>query len=117
MKTENIITLLKTFAKYDCYADLYWNENLEFYVNCNDVFSWATADAEEIIDETLPVLIKAFEECPENGATLYCCRVRKIRPQGAIYEYIDKKFWGLFDDCGPEREINPLNPHNKEEYE
>jgi len=41
---------------------------------------------------------------------LYCARKRKMRPQGAMYEYLNKENWPLFDECGPVREKSLSNP-------
>jgi hypothetical protein len=47
---------------------------------------------------------------PVWGCDLFVCRERKMRPQGAVYPE-DRRFWPLFDACGPEREVGLGNPH------
>ena len=44
-----------------------------------------------------------------DSPSLFCCRVRKMRPQGAYYKYIDKEVWHIFDEAGPEREVGKGN--------
>ena len=88
-------------------------------VMCNDVFSWGCADSEGITEETLPAFNQARDECNgdlEVAAMLYCARQGKIRPQGAMYTYIPKHLWPLFDACGPKREIDAGNPYKPGEY-
>lgn len=89
------------------------------YVNCNDLFVWACADGEDITEEDLPEFYLAIEDCGGNiktGSDLYCCRKRGMRPQGACYSYYDKKYWFLFNACGPERETGFGNPCTPGQY-
>lgn len=110
----NLTRLLKLFAKYDAVTYLFWNENVEFFVFCSDAFYWGTADLEPIISENdIDLLEKSFEEGGDDGALLYCCRKRECRPQNAMYEYIDKDKWPLFDQTGPQREIDTFNPKER----
>lgn len=82
-------------------------------INCNDVFFWGSADAEDLSPETLGDLDAAIADChgdEESGALLYCARRRGMRPQGAMYKYIPKNLWAFFDACGPYRETDFFNP-------
>jgi len=104
MNTKFIEQLLILTAKYDAMSELWWNEDLNFSAICNDVFWWGTADCEDITPDTIVMLEKALADGGIlYGMMLYCARQRKMRPQGAIYKDIDKKYWPLFDACGPER--------------
>jgi len=102
--------LLKLFSIYDCHSELWWTDvagQLTFFINCNDMFHWATADLEEITVENFHVLEESLEAAGYWGPELFCARVRAMRPQGAFYEkVIPKEVWPLFDACGPEREID-----------
>jgi hypothetical protein len=92
LKTENIIRLLKILAKHDGHEDVFWREDkegeLHFCVNTNDVFYWATSDAEEILDEDLDDLEQAYNDSREAGkyrigiygSLLWVCR--KLRKNG-----------------------------------
>lgn len=101
-------------AKYELHGVIFWNEDLMFFVNCNDFFAWGCADAEDLNEETFPLLEKAIEDAGElDGALLYCARQRKIRPQGAFYKHLDKKNWHLFDACGEERKSGFGNPEER----
>lgn len=89
-------------------------------INCNDVFYWGCADSEYITVELLPLFNEAVDDCDGNlemAANLYCARIRKERPQGAMYTYIPEELWPLFDECGPEREIDMGNPCKQGEYQ
>ncbi|HEX2242259.1 MAG TPA: hypothetical protein VHK27_03190 [Gammaproteobacteria bacterium] len=87
-----------------------WNKDLRFYADCSDVFHWATSDVEYITIETLPILREAYDDLMATTGRndwigeLYCCRVRKMRPQGAMYKYLPDILKPLFDACGPDRD-------------
>lgn len=112
-RLEFIEDLLTLMAHKDRLDALFWNiirGNLDFFILCNDAFFWACADVEEITPESLGLLKQAFEDAgEEDGPLLYCARQRKMRPQGAMYKYINQKNWTLFHACGPEREVKPGN--------
>ena len=138
MKTVTQEFMLEVLGLYED-GNLWWRTDgeyapISFFVNCNDVFWWACADAEEITPETLPILKQAIadvrlaldidrfdrdrEWAKENiercnwmneADMLFCCRARKMRPQGCCYSDF-KELWPLIDACGPEREIDHGNP-------
>lgn len=105
--------LLVLVSKHDVMDELIWDTDLTFYVNCNDVFFWGVADGEDVTKETLPILEQSLEDAGLDGMTLYCARIRGMRPQGAMYKHLDKQNWGLFDSCGDEREVDFLNPSER----
>lgn len=116
---EFITELLKILSWFEATDTVWWNTDLEFFVNCNDVFAWGCADAEQITEGNLSEFSRACEDTDEGynlsiwGPLLFCARMRKMRPQGAYYKHIDKKFHHLFDACGSERKINFANPQNQ----
>jgi hypothetical protein len=77
---------------------------LVLMVNCNDLFYWACADAEEITLAELPALEQALQESPTHGDLLWCARKRQMRPQAPYYKGFTKEEVALFDAAGPERE-------------
>lgn len=117
MTHDEILDLLSFVAKYECEHSIYWTEDLGFFVGCNDLFAWATADAEEIsssddLANFKQAVLDAIEACPLHGSTfggdLYCARRRGMRPQNAVYrpEYFlgkQPELVPLFNACGPER--------------
>ncbi len=110
MDTYSIFRILSLIAEYDINGEIFWSTDFEFFVNCNDVFFWGCADAEPISAETLDDLEKALKETELDGCNLYCARRREMRPQGALYKYLEKKNWPLFDACGPKRDVGFGNP-------
>lgn len=128
MNYDHIIRALKLFAKHDGDSeDIYWHESetgeLQMLVICNDVFWWGTADLEAITADNVALLEQCFADvaaiqCPDKpwmvdqhrALTLFCARIRKMRPQGRLYDYIDKELHPLFDAAGPERD--PKEPGN-----
>jgi hypothetical protein len=47
------------------------NDNLSFYVNCNDVFSYATADSEPITPENFPILEQTLKDLTLEDHSAY----------------------------------------------
>ena len=87
---------------------------LKFFINCNDFFFWGCADGEPIVEETFEELKAAIQEVGvDDGPLLYACRRRQMRPQNAMYCILNKANHKIFDACGPEREIDFLNPEEK----
>lgn len=105
--------VLELTAMHDCHHSVFWHADLKMFALCNDLFWWATADGEQITIETLPIFERSLIEAEEFGPELYCCRVRKMRPQGAYYQHLDKELWPLFDECGPERAVGIGNPKER----
>jgi hypothetical protein len=117
---DYVLRVLNVVARADCHDDIWWRTDGEyapvtFWVQCSDVFVWGTADMEDLTEETLPELERAYRDVQEAtgstvwGATLYCARQRKMRPQGAAYPK-DGRLWPLLDACGPAREPGLGNP-------
>jgi hypothetical protein len=116
-----VLRVLDTVAKFEQHYDLYWRTDgefapIQFFVNCNDTFWWASADSEQVTPENIGDLERAYADakaaahCGEcYGSMLFCARIRKMRPQGAAYPD-DEKLWPLLDACGPERPIGVGNP-------
>lgn len=86
----------------------------QWAVNCNDLFVWATADQEPITEKNIEIFEKSVREIPNTtGFELFAARVRKMRPQNACYRNIPSRYWKLFDECGPEREVGLGNPYTE----
>lgn len=105
--------------------DIWWRADGEYapltiFASCNDLFYWACSDHEKVTQENIHVFEQAYKDSPKNGAILFCCRMRGMRPQGAYYKYIEPSEKHLFDACGPLREADKLafgNPHDQSEYD
>ena len=96
------------------HGQIFWDENLKFYVLCNDFFFWACSDAEDITEKNFHELEKAIKDAGEqDGPLLFCARMRKMRPQGAAYCLAQQKNWPLFDKCGPPRKAELGNPQER----
>jgi len=108
MTNENIRRLLSLVSKHDVCESLNWTDDLDFAVNCSDVFWWGCADAEPVTDETLDVLEQSLIDGGlQDGMPLYCSRMRKMRPQGAMYKHIENpELFNVF----PERVVDTGNP-------
>jgi hypothetical protein len=73
------------------------------HVLCNDLFWWASADAESLLPEHYPALLTALEESPNHGELLWVARMRGMRPQRPYYAYFSEYEKELFNEVGPER--------------
>lgn len=101
---------------------------LNFSVNCNDLFYWATGDGQELTPENLPRLVQAVDDvraaygvpdrggkyngaqfdywwnAGHQGAMLFCCRERKMRPQEPVLKDLDDVMRPLIEAAGPWRD-------------
>jgi hypothetical protein len=119
--TEFMLRVLDVVARFDAHEQLWWRCDDEyapvtFFVECSDLFAWGTADLEPVTPEAVDELARAFAEVtaitdgdPTYAGSLYACRRRGSRPQGAAYPS-DARLWPLFDAAGPQREIDLFNP-------
>lgn len=118
-----ILAVLGTTARWECQEQIWWTTDCQnppqFLVTCNDLFFWGSADAEELTPANVAELERAYADADAadsegfghvHGGALFCCRMRRMRPQGRCYPK-NKKLWPLFDACGPEREIGFGNPY------
>lgn len=117
-----VLTLVNDFdgANTD---NLFWRTGgeyapVKFFVICNDMFWWGTADLEPITPDNIDQLELAHTdmmavdkiEASIHSTDLFCCRMRKTRPQGAYYDHLNEKLWPLFDAVGPLRAVDFANP-------
>lgn len=122
-KTEFIFEILRLIEEYDLFGDIWWDENINFLADCNDIFYWGTADAEPIRERDLELFRQSLKDLEEiesyfafvYGPILYCCRKREMRPQNAFYNTIPQEIHQLFDACGDEREADFGNPQERKE--
>lgn len=113
-----VTQVLRATADFDLCSDIYWTvdtgDKPHFFVNCNDLFEWACADAEEITPGNLQLLIDTYAELKSTNwpdpkipsrrypaevytDSLWACRVRGWRPQRAYYEHLCPELAKLFD--------------------
>lgn len=146
-KYEFMIKVMNLMSQHNDRDSLFWRwspkeKEMQFFVVCNDLFYWATADLERITPENLHLLKLSYEDCekacPVMGTIyateVFACRVRGMRPQGAAYpcDMTTTHTTGntetdslagvrtLMDAAGPEREIDQSafgNPYERPEDE
>jgi hypothetical protein len=123
-KPVSVETILRTLRVLEFeYCDaLFWRADdvggFKLFINCNDFFHWACADAEEITDDNVDLLEDTFKEVQElkgkwdahDAPLLFCARSRKMRPQGAFYKHLDTDLHHLFNAAGPDRDLDLFNP-------
>lgn len=54
------------------------------YVGCNDLFYWASADAECVSFPEVEDLYRSWLDDPKWGAWVWCCKRRKLQPQAPV---------------------------------
>lgn len=64
-------------------------------VNCNDIFAWACADAEEIFVDELDSLYKMWLKDKTWGAALWCIQRRNLMPQKPVADAMIKAGYDL----------------------
>jgi hypothetical protein len=110
-KAAWVMKVMAFMAEHDLYEEIWWHQDLSFFVGCNDWFYWATADAVDLLEEDFPVLEKAVADMGAiYGCLLYCARQRGTRPQGAAYKHLSEEQAALFDAAGPPRSDDLHNP-------
>jgi len=71
----------------------WWNEEqgkpwgkdaVSIHVNCNDIFAWGCADAEDATHGDLVELAKIHAADPEWGLVMWCIKKRKMMPQSPV---------------------------------
>lgn len=104
MNAKFVEELLKIIADNDyCSEFSFTNERgkLRFWMDCSDLFLSGDPDCEEILPEDLFLLRKSFEDDQIYGGWLFCCRKRKKKPMGYVFESFlyTKDLKALFEEC------------------
>jgi hypothetical protein len=81
-------------------ADARWtkaeSELIAVYVNCNDVFAWGCADAEDLPHDEIENLYRLWRADPHWGSAKWCAIRRKQQPQKPVIDAM--KAAGSWDD-------------------
>jgi hypothetical protein len=129
MSDADTMAVLHFLVEHDCGIDKFYFDTdggIVIAENCNDLFFWACADAEDITPRDLPLYEQAIKDCeaiqPSYSAyagTIYACRKRGMRPQNPCYSGYPKELWPLLDAAGPERDEKTAGSRKRaeEEYE
>lgn len=57
---------------------------MTLYVNCNDLFMWACADAEPLSPDDILPLWRAWKADPKHGTSKWACVRRGMQPQKPV---------------------------------
>jgi len=111
---EFVRDVLAVFAEADDYESLLWRvrgDDVWFSAQCSDFFHWASADAEPIEPDDLPLLRETFADLAAvKGeptfllAHLFAARKRGMRPMRLYLQQTLDAVVALFLACGPERD-------------
>lgn len=82
---------------------------MRLFAECSDLFHWATADAEEITVDDVPLLRRTLDDLKPLRAEyelghLFAARKRKLRPQRPCYKDMEPPVAALYDACCTEAE-------------
>jgi len=120
-----IMLVLRVTDRAEIGEELMWNvsrfDTVEFSIKCSDEFFWGCADAETITPENIGTLMRAIADVSAvsiytfRATTLFCARVRGLRPQNRWFDYIadEPAVVELFKAAGPPREAGPGNAGSK----
>lgn len=74
-----------------------WPEDhTTLHVNCNDIFAWGCADAEDIKYGEIKELYEMWKKDPDWGAAAWCIQKRKQMPQFPVEKKIKEAgIWNL----------------------
>lgn len=106
MNIESVLYIMQIIQKHQLFEYVVWDKDLNFYVDCSDVFYWATSEGEPLEMRDVALLEDALKDCHyvrDDAIALYACRKRGMRPQKPFYAYIEDGHQDLFNACGPER--------------
>jgi hypothetical protein len=71
-------------------------EYTTLHVNCNDVFAWGCADAEDILRTEINELYEMHAKHPQWASAVWCIKKRQEWPQKPVEDAIRKDgFWDL----------------------
>jgi len=65
-------------------------DSTRLLVNCNDIFMWGCADAEEIYQNELNTLWNYYCKDPKWGPSIWCMKKRGMLPQHPVYTDVQK---------------------------
>lgn len=113
---DEVVSVLDWFGSKELTESLLWRCDGQYapitvMVICNDLFYWATAEAEDVTAEDVPLLEQAWQDCHAACSecdvevwvcSLFAARKRGMRPQGAAYPRCTR-LHPLFSAAGPER--------------
>lgn len=111
MTPYEAMAVFSAFERADDNESLLWRVDMQhelrdvkLHALCNDLFYWATADAEEIAKDDVPLLERTLADLQKTGepyllAELFAARKRKMRPQKPCYKNFNEATSALFDAC------------------
>lgn len=70
-------------------------DSITVHVNCNDIFEWGSADAEDLKYSEIDELYEYYLKDPKWGTAAWCIKKRKQMPQKPVEEHITQE--GIWD--------------------
>lgn len=107
---ENVLFVnARRYVSNEKTNELSKNETLVLFLNCNDVFAWGCADAEDVSYSELPELFKLYEADDKCGTIQWVCIKRNQKPQAPIVKYMkENNGWNEVMEALPENRYDAL---------
>lgn len=84
-------------------------DHTTIHVNCNDVFGWGCADAEDILHSEIGDLYEMWKKDSSWGPAVWCILKRKQMPQEPVEKLItDAGIWNLKELLGINNEADKV---------
>ena len=122
-EAAEILALFAEAHDFDC--GVMWRVDMSpgadretrLFAECNDLFFWGAADAEEIAVDDVPLLRQALADLRPLRAQyemghLFAARKRGMRPQRPCYKDMDAAVAALYDACCTEEERAVADKHD-----
>jgi hypothetical protein len=104
---NHVIAINSNWWRDDAPEDI--RNSIAVFVNCNDIFAWGCADAEDLPHNEVEKLYRMWQKDPAWGAAIWCIQQRNQQPQRPVAERIRQAgIWDL-DSMG-------LKPNGYDEY-
>jgi len=96
MKLAHLLCEGVIFCNNGWFKDKWPKDYITLHVNCNDVFAWACADAEDVTYHEVSELYEMYKKDPCWGPAAWCIKKRKQMPQSPVEKRIKEQgIWNL----------------------
>lgn len=81
---ESILFSNEASFSYTFEGKIYNEKTTGLFVNCNDIFAWGCADAENLPYDQISILYKMWKDDNKWGFAKWCCKIRNQQPQSPV---------------------------------
>ena len=107
---EALAEMLKAGVLFSNTREYLWKgeksgETVILIVNCNDIFAWACADAEDLKESEVQDLYQMWKKDPGWGPAKWVCKKRNLQPQKAAIKFMKQE--GSWEEWMDKLQPNP----------